>query len=304
MQRVVLRRLPDGIERKVMPFHISMEGLEMTVLFRDDEDYSVMVKYIVICAKRKNVIVVIHNVVSNHAHIAVLAATQYDAEAFAVELKKVYAMWFSRKYGEKNILHRVDVKAILLDTDRYVRCALSYIVRNSLDNGVAVHEYPWSGYRAMFRTCPETQFKKVCLMTKREREKIMHTGDDLRDVPWAVDASGNLIPDSFCDVEYLEQVFNGDQSYFLRTIGDVDPAWMKEILIDSPRKQLPDSDFFREVESVAERWFSQGIADLVREKKFRLMSYIWHTRKTTVNQLARVFGLPRETVREAVRRKG
>ena len=58
-ERICFRTLPDGSVRKVFPYHISLEGMAQLVLCRDDDDYDVMVKYIFICARRKNVIVVI-----------------------------------------------------------------------------------------------------------------------------------------------------------------------------------------------------------------------------------------------------
>ena len=63
----------------------------------------------------------------------------------------MYSMWFSRKYGEKGVLRRIQTSAIWLDSDWYVRNALAYVPRNALDNGCNVDEYRWSGYSAMFR---------------------------------------------------------------------------------------------------------------------------------------------------------
>lgn len=125
-------------------------------------------------------------------------------------------MWLSKRYGNRGIMQNVDVKALPLDSEWYLRNALAYIPRNALDNGCNVNEYPWSGYRAMFRKGPLTAglFRKVAGMTQRERRAILHTADDLSDVPWLVDAGGALAPESFCDSAYLEQAFNHDQVYF------------------------------------------------------------------------------------------
>lgn len=301
MQIIVPRKLPDNTVKRVSPFHVSMEGLELTVLCRDDEDYDTMVKQIVICARRTNVIVVIHVVVSNHAHVGVLAVSQQDADNFAQELKRVYALYFSIKYKEKGVLKRTDVKALLLDNEWYIRNALAYIPRNALDNGCSVQDYKWSGFRAMFKTGPVTGGRPVATLTKREREAVMHTGEDLRDVPWLLDKDGHLIPESFCDVEYLEQVFNHDQAFFLKIIGTLNPAEMQEKLLDAPRRILPDSELYKVVEDTAQHWFNTGLAQLPLEKKLRLLSYTRRTHKTTVNQLSRIFGLDRETVRKALR---
>jgi hypothetical protein len=86
MRRIVTRILPSGEFKSVQPFHVCIKGAETAVHCRDEEDYDVYVKYIALCARRKNVIVIIYAVVSNHCHVAVLAAKQADADAFAQEL--------------------------------------------------------------------------------------------------------------------------------------------------------------------------------------------------------------------------
>ena len=135
MRRVVQRVLPDGTIGNVQPFHICLEGLEKAVL----------------AARRKNVIVVIYVVVSNHSHATVLARCQNDADCYGEEVKKMASMWVSGRYGERKLLRRVDMKAPCLDSDWYLRNTLAYVPRNALDNGCNVNEYRWSGYRAMFR---------------------------------------------------------------------------------------------------------------------------------------------------------
>ena len=298
MKRTVLREMPDGSVRYVQPYHVSMEGQETVVLCRDDEDYDAMVKIICICARRKNVIVIIYAVVSNHSHVAILAINQEDADAFSEEIKRIYSMWFSRKYGRTGIMRKVDVKALLLDNDWYTRNALAYVPRNALDNGCNVSEYPWSGYKAMFSTATyaSPSARKIADMAKIERREVMHTGDKLTDVQWLADEEGRLIPKSICDFEYLEQAFEHDQAYFLKTIGDQNSAEMKHKLVEAPRHMLTDNEFLKIAEETTQRWFSSSVDNLSTERKTRIIPYLYRTIKTTVPQLSRVFGLSRDVV--------
>ena len=301
MKRSVPRQMPDGSVRYVQPYHVSMEGQETIILCRDDEDYDAMVKIICVCARRKNVIVIIYAVVSNHSHVAILAINQEDADAFSEEIKRMYSMWFSRKYGRTGIMRKVDVKALLLDNDWYTRNALAYVPRNALDNGCNVDEYPWSGYKAMFSGqsltgCP------VASMTKEMRREVMHTGDKLTDVPWLVDEDGRLIPKSICDFEYLEQAFEHDQTYFLKTIGGQNSAEMRHKLVEAPRHMLTDNEFLKIAEETSLRWFSLPIDQISIDRKIRLIPYLFRTVKTTVPQISRVSGLSREEVSRIVGR--
>ena len=298
MERTVRRELPDGSIRFVQPYHVSMEGMEKMILCKDDEDYDAMVKVICVSARRKNVIVIIYAVVSNHCHVGILAENQDTADRYGQEIKRIYSMWFSRKYGKHGSLKRVDVKAILLDNDWYVRNALAYIPRNALDNGFNVNEYPWSGYNAMFSQRPVAggTFKPVHLLHKEEKRRIMHTGDDLSKVSWLIDGNGYLVPGSVCDTLYLEQAFNNDHAFFLKVIGGQNSAEMKLKLVEMPRKGLTDNEFLKLVEEMSQRWFSNSLDNLSLEKKTRLIPYLSRTVCTTVPQLARIFGIGREGI--------
>ena len=134
-ERNPIRKLPDGTVSKVYPFHISMEGLETCILCRDDEDYDVFVKIFHTCSLRKNVIIIIYAVVSNHGHAVVLAESQDSADGYGDEIKRMYSMYFNRKYGEKSALKHVDTKAIWLNNGWYLRNSIAYDIRNAMDNG-------------------------------------------------------------------------------------------------------------------------------------------------------------------------
>lgn len=302
MERTVVRKLPDGSVRRVQPFHVSLEGLEKAIICRDREDYDAVEKQLVICAKRKNVLIIIHTVVSNHAHVAILALDLERANEYAQEVKRMIGMWVRRKYGDAKLMKKVDASAVGLDSNQHVRNALAYIPRNTLDNGCNVNEYPWTGYRAMFRRVDASVEvgRRIASLTKREKAAIMHTCDDLADVPWLLDSDGHLIPSSFCDTAYLEQVFNGDQAFFIRTIGSLNSPEMRYTLIEQPRTRLPDSEFHKVVNDMCLRWYRQDIAEIPMDKKIRLLTYVRRTMRTTLPQLARIFGMSRDQVAETI----
>lgn len=291
--------MPDGRIVSVQPFHVSLEGLKSAIICREEEDYDAVEKILCICSHRKNVLIVIHAIVSNHAHIAILAESLANAQAYSGEVKRMIAMWGRNKYGDKQLMKGVDANAIGLDNNWHIRNALAYIPRNAMDNGCNVNEYRWSGYRAMFSRKPYLEgdgVRKVASLNKREREAIMHTCDKLNDVEWLIDRNNRLVPESFCDSSYLEQVFEGDQAFFLKTIGGQNSAEMKHCLIDQPRTMMPDTEFFKAVNDISIRWFQMGLSEIPLEKKIRLLPYAKKTMKTSIPQLARVFGLSREKV--------
>lgn len=304
MRRIAVRTLPDGTLKRLQPFHICMRGLETVVLCRTDEDYDAMVKILCVSAWRSNVIIIIYTVVSNHCHVCILAETQIAADAFCADVKKTFSMWFRKRYGEAKILHGVDMKALCLDTEWYVRNALAYVVRNILDNGGEVNSYPWSGYRAMFSNDEAAvNCRAVSSLAKREREAIMHTGEKLTGVPWLIDSDCRMVPHSICDCLYLEQCFENDQAFFLKSIGSVNTTDMHYNLEERPYQLQSDTEFYKSVEDTCQRWFTKSLSEISIEQKNRLVPYIYHTRKTTIPQLSRVTGIPRDSLARMLKKR-
>ena len=291
------RRLPDGQVSEVTPFHMSMEGNETAVLCRDNDDYDAMVKVMCVSAWRNNVIIIIYAVVSNHSHAAVLARRRADAERFGEESKRIYSMWLQHRYGERHSMENTSVQAIPMESNSHVRNALAYIPRNALDNKCRIADYPWSGYGAMFSSVDISGAIKVSGLTTRQFMAIFHTSRRIKNVPWLLDQNYQLVPRSFCDWEYLEQAFNHDCSYWLRTIGGLNSAEMRERLIDSPREMKPDSELYKSVNEISFRWFGIALKDISVMQKCRLLPYVYRIFRTTVSQLARVFKIEPDRVK-------
>ena len=299
-ERICIRTLPDGSVRKVYPYHVSLEGMAQLVLCRDDEDYDVMVKYIFICARRKNVIVVIYIAMSNHGHATILAASQEDADDFTVEWLRMYSQYFSKKYRQRKVLRHTSAVAVYLDSDWSLRNTLAYVPKNALDAQSRVEDYRWSGYRGMFcHGKAPGGFRKAATLKRREKEACFHTHDSLDGLPWIINADGELEPASVCDHAYLEAAFGNDQAFFLKTIGTVSMAEMQQKLVDNPRQRQNDTEMLKTIESISQGWFRCSLLDLPLEKKARLLPYVYRAYRTSVAQLARCFGMaPDEVARK------
>lgn len=307
-ERNPIRQLPDGTITRVFPFHVSLEGRESKVLCRDDEDYDTFVKIIVVGARRRNVILTVYAVVSNHGHAIVLAARKEDADGFGEEVKKIYAMYFRRKYGDSGALRGMDVNSQWLDSDWYLKNAIAYDIRNALDNGAfSIQDYKWTSYRAYFADVNSPEYESARLVRslgKEEKRALMHTNDDLSGVNWMFGRDGTLIPYSVCDHNYVEATFENSPSLFLQRIGIVNVAEISERLIDGPRKFMKDEEVIRAVSDICRRWFSCEIHDLPFDKKCRLIPYYFRSHRTNVAQLARVFELPKDSVAEILKKNG
>ena len=301
--KAIVREMPDGSSRRVYPFHLSLEGLEKAIICRDEVDYDILVKYVFLCALSKNVIIVTYVVVSNHLHVIMLAEDDIHAKDYGSEVRRRYAMWFSRKHHERILYHDNCVDVRLLDTYWYIRNAIAYVFRNALDNGESIDTYPWSGYRAVFCGGKSRVWTRpVSSLTKRERESLFHTNEDISSCTWQINENGYLEPVSACDWQYAEAMFNNSQAFLLKIIGEVNVSQMQQELVDGPRVRMLDSEFFKMISSVSERWFSKPVSQLSITEKMRLIPYVSRTSNTSIPQLARGFGLEREKIAEIISR--
>lgn len=294
------RALRSGLILRFYPFHVSLEGLESRVLCRDDDDYDAVVKIICVCTHRCECYLIVYVVMSNHAHFIILAASQEEADRCGAEVKRMCAMFFRRKYGVGNVMHKASVSAKLLDSDRYLRNAMAYDIRNAVDNcNSGIQDYKWSSYGAYF--C-ESVFagQKVSNLSARQKKAVMHTADDLSDVSWMLDGAGRIVPKTACEWRYLEAAFLNNQAFFMKMIGISNIAELQYKLVECPRQMMCDDDFLRAAMDISRRWYQQSIHELPVDKKYRLVKYVWNSFRTSPAQLARVFELSKEAVSRAI----
>ncbi len=256
--------------------------METALLCKDDEDYDHLEKCFYVSAHMANCIVIIAIAMSNHGHCSLLAESIESAFNTASLITKRHSQYLSWKYKEKAVLARSDISVKYLDSDWYVRNALAYIPRNAIDAGSRVEDYRWSGYRGMFADgrCPEA-VRRVADMSRREREAVFHTHEDLSGVPWLVNADGGVEPASACDYAYLESAFSNDQAFFLKTIGSVNVPEMQQMLVSSGRHSQTDTEMLAVIKQLADKWYHKTIPEMTPEVKARLLPYLYRSYRTT-----------------------
>ena len=298
-QRIVTRKLPNGQSGKVYPFHLSLEGMESVTLCQDEEDYDHLEKSYYLACWKSNCLPIIGIAMSNHGHLALLAEELGAAKKTGTLIKKRHSQYLSWKYNESGVLGRADVNIQYLDSDWYVRNALAYIPRNALDTGCRIEDYKWSGYRGMFveGACP-AGVRKVSELSRREREALLRTHEDLSQVPWIVNADGCVEPVSACDHLYLESAFNNDPAFFLKTLGTLNPTEMQQKLVENGRRRQTDMELLAILTNLADKWYHRAATDLTPEMKARLLPYLYRCYRTNIPQLARCLQMPRDLVRE------
>lgn len=293
------KELPDGTVARVYPYHLCFEGKDDAVLFRDGEDYDVAVKYIALSSFRCVTLLVHYVVVSNHMHIILLAASDSDPAHVADDIKKTYSMWMRRKYGESKALMRLDIKVLALDSIWYLRNAIAYVTRNALDNSRSIGTYLWSAHRAFFAgNAASLDLKKISDFSVRRQRELLHSRTFPDNLRWQLDEALCLEPRSICDTKYVEAAFNNDIVFYMKTVGLVNLPEMKMRLTELSGELQNDTEMYKLVSEISHRWFGFSINQISLIQKARLIPYVRRKMKTTPSQLARVFGLDKERVRE------
>ena len=98
----------------------------------------------------------------------------------------------------------------------------------------------------------------------------------------------------------MESAFLGDQAYYLRMIGEVNPAEMRQKLVLNSRVWQNDSQFMVCVADVTGRWFKKEVPALTPAEKAKLVTYLFRSYCTSVAQLARCLQLRKEDVRRVL----
>lgn len=296
--RTPFKILPNGEEAKTFPFHISTKGQENRVIFKDEEDLRVVHNFIPICARRSNVIVFMDCELPTHIHAGILARSYKDAEHFGESLKISYSKYHAYKYGRDIMIFRgVDSKPTYLEDNRHLRNTICYIPRNSLDVGIRVEEYPWSGYRALFCggqiKCSATPLSSL---SARESRRIFMTGDKLKDTGWLINKNGLLEPASYCDWKYAEGAFDNDIKFFMKVLGCSDDAQMEQEMVKDRFHRKTASELILEIEKRCLNKYNRPLSMLTDGEKIPLIKSIYFSCCTSVPQLARCFGLKRDFI--------
>ena len=183
--------------------------IENAVMFRDDEDFTAGMNYVAIVASRHSrVKVVAFILMSNHVHF-VLIGTREDVDAFTLDFKVRYSLYFSRKYGVKGLLKRNEIDVREIETTPEAKeQTIAYVLMNCVAANICfqANQYPWGTGNIYFN--PSRPAGRVLgSMSGREKERLLHTNDNNLPSNWIVSDEGVILPQNYVDVEIVESCF-------------------------------------------------------------------------------------------------
>ena len=283
-------------------YHICTEGLEQVTLFRDEEDYRVGWNYLALSAWRTGVEVVAFVIMSNHIHEIVACSNISRAQKCIRLFKRLISSYLSQKYGLKKVMHGSDDSITQIDTIQYLRNCIVYIYRNPVSARICtrLESYMWSSYSLCFSgiTKPH-EARPVSELGYMEKRRLLRTGMDLKECPLTIDESEYITLKSFVRNDIVEMTFRHSGKSFMYHLGICNDARMEYELVYQPLMNLSDVDMQKQIEMcVTNRFQGKSIAELTISEKCSILKTVFFSSKTSIPQLSRIMGLPRELIRK------
>lgn len=266
--------------------------IENAVMFRDDEDFTAGMNYVAIVASRHpRVKVVAFILMSNHVHFVLIGARE-DVEAFTLDFKVRYSLYFSRKYGVKGLLKRnkIDVREIET-TPEAKEQIIAYVLMNCVAANICfqANQYPWGTGNIYFN--PSRPVGRVLgSMSGREKERLFHTNDNNLPSNWIVSDEGVILPQNYVDVEIVESCFRTPKrmGFFLQNSSKA----KKRLETDENLPAFTDQAIIGILPQLYRSLFRKNsFQELRPEEQTELMRQIRFRFSANIHQIARVCGL-------------
>lgn len=281
-------------------YHVCTDGLEQVTLLKDEEDFKTAWNYIALIAWRIGVEVVAFTLMSNHVHVILACGDISQADVAIKSYKKMLSLHLKNKYGLKKALHRTDDCISLIDTVAYMKNCIAYILRNAVCARICAkpEDYRWSSYACYFPNARPEKFLPVSELTFSQKRKLLRTGMNLRDCPLRITEEGLVALDSFVRSDIVERIYRYSGKSFLYYLGCCNDARMEYELTCQPLMHVSDQDMCETVRKyVAGRFHGKDLAELTSAEKCSILKHLFFNSKTSIPQLSRIMGLPRQLIR-------
>ena len=229
-------------------YHLCTTALRDAVLCQDRQDYLFLWNSIAICGTIKGLRFFCLCLMSNHFHI-LLMATDKEIESFFARLKSRMGRYLKKKYGttptsgmEYKLFTVSDRKAFCEET--------AYILRNPFKARIdSPLTWPWNSASAYFLQA-ERIGKPVSKMSVRDRLATLTTRLSLPG-ELRVSPDGMVLPESFVDSKFTENMFFGSTIQFF----DLIKKWNLEDIVDGAHGEAV-------VEAYSDEEVIKGIKDI------------------------------------------
>ncbi len=128
------------------PHHLLQRGNDRQLVFRDEEDHGVFLKYLRDAARRFKVAVHAYVLMPNHFHLLATPVDETGLSRMMQWVGRYYVPYFNQKYQRSGTLWQGRYRTTLVDPDQYLLACSRYIELNPVraELVAAAEHYPWS----------------------------------------------------------------------------------------------------------------------------------------------------------------
>lgn len=284
-------------------YHVCTNGLEHVVLLKDEEDYRTAWNYLALSSWRTDVTTVAFTLMSNHIHTLVGCQDASQADKMIKLFKQLLSRYLRKKYGMIKTLHEKQDCISLIDSVKYLKNCIAYILRNAVCARVCTRpeDYRWSSYGCMFSSKKTEMGTPVSEMTFTQKRRLLKTGFDLSDCPFRIGTDGYICLDSFVNSHIAEKAYKNYVKSFLYYMGCCDDTKMEYELACRPLIHVSDMEMLETVSRyVAHRFRGKEIPELTSSEKCSILKHLFFSNKTSIPQLSRIMGLSNDIVRKMI----
>lgn len=129
-----------------------LRGINRQVIFEEDEDRRFFLRTLKRCKETSGFKLYAFCLMSNHVHL-LMETGEESLETVFKRIGSGYVKWFNQKYERTGHLFQDRFRSENVESDRYFKTVLRYILWNPVKAGMAFspERYPWSSFGAYKR---------------------------------------------------------------------------------------------------------------------------------------------------------
>lgn len=285
-----------GVDQTVSNcWHFSTDGNCLDVMFYDETDFTDAMNRIYIVSSGYIILVLAFCLMDNHIHF-VLYGDFDECNRFIHEYVRRTSMAISERHGDRKKLSSVPIHFQKVDTDRYLKTVICYVIKNPMVAGLpyTYFDYPWSSGALYFRaksqwTSPNwSTIELLNTDSWRSQRSIFKTREK---VEGDAISTGMILPNKYVAVDVVERIFRTHKSYNYFLLSTRERDVEERGGVNSPLS-IPDNELRQRKQEVCSVLFGVKSTKLLTvNQRVALAQELGRQFSCSPKQLARVCGL-------------
>ncbi|MBP5316467.1 MAG: hypothetical protein J6Y83_02055 [Bacteroidales bacterium] len=258
-------------------WHFSTDGNAVDAMFIDELDFCAGMNRIYPLFQKYAITILAFSLMDTHVHF-ILYGPFDQCNRFIHDYVKQTSWSISHRHGDRHKFRSVPINHQVIDTDRYLKTAICYVIKNAPVSGIPYnsYDYPWSSGALYFRhagywTSPNWSCADVAPGTGGQ-EKMIFPGD-------------------YVDYHLVERIFKTHRSFnFFMCVSkesDVEERGGSISLLSMPMQEMRQ----HKTETCKELFGVNSIRTLSMAQRLHLARVLKSRYNSSSKQLARLCGL-------------